>query len=78
MAEHSVALVGIDAPSVKQRGSKDQRPHSEFLSRGIPIIEGLNLHLVQAGEYTLIALPLRLAGLDGSPARVVLAGSHGG
>jgi kynurenine formamidase len=32
----------------------------------------LDLTNIPAGDYTMIALPLRLAGLDGSPARVVL------
>jgi arylformamidase len=36
------------------------------------IIEWLDLSSVPAGNYTMIALPLRLGGLDGSPARVVL------
>jgi arylformamidase len=36
------------------------------------IIEGLDLTEVEAGEYDLSCLPLRIAGADGSPARVVL------
>lgn len=68
----NVRLVGIDMLSVKQRGSRDQRPHTALLKRGIPIIEGLNLRNVRPGRYHLIALPLRLKGLDGAPSRVVL------
>ena len=36
------------------------------------IIEGLNLAGVSAGDYELIALPIKLKGADGAPARVVL------
>lgn len=72
LADLSVGLVGIDYFSIKQRGSSDHRPHTALLSRNIPIIEALNLKDVPAGEYFLIALPLNLKGLDGSPARVIL------
>ena len=36
------------------------------------IVEGLDLSEVEPGEYDMVCLPLRLAGADGSPARVVL------
>ena len=36
------------------------------------IIEGLNLQEVTTGYYTLMCLPLKLAGSDGAPARVAL------
>jgi arylformamidase len=36
------------------------------------IIEGLNLSGIAMGEYELMALPLKLQGADGSPARVIL------
>jgi arylformamidase len=35
-------------------------------------LEGLVLDGVEEGAYELIALPLRLAGADGSPVRAVL------
>ncbi|MGE5831910.1 MAG: cyclase family protein, partial [Methanomicrobiales archaeon] len=46
--------------------------HREFLERGIPILELLDLSAAPAGEYLMVALPLRLEGLDGSPVRVIL------
>ena len=46
--------------------------HRELLSHGCIIIELLDLSNVAEGDYTLVALPLRFTGLDGSPARVVL------
>jgi arylformamidase len=66
------ALVGIDALSVKQRGSPDNTAHTALLEKSIPIIEGLNLVDVDAGEYTLCAFPLAFKDIDGSPARAVL------
>lgn len=76
LAEYEPILVGIDGLSVKQRGSHDNRPHTELLERGIPILEGLDLSRVFAGVYTLICLPLSLPGLDGAPARAILLPSN--
>ena len=72
LADIGVKLVGIDALSVKQKGAPDNTSHLALLSKHIPIIEGLNLSEVQAGEYTLCAFPLALRGIDGSPTRAVL------
>jgi kynurenine formamidase len=46
--------------------------HHLLLERGVVIVEGLELSAVPAGSYQLVCLPLRLAGLDGAPARVAL------
>lgn len=72
LAELGIALFGVDYLSIKQRGSKDNRPHTSLLSKNIPIIEGLNLKDVSEGEYQLVCLPLKFIGIEGAPARVVL------
>lgn len=72
LAHLEIALFGIDYFSVKQKGSKDQRPHTALLSNNIPIIEGLDLCNVPAGNYNLICLPLKFTGIDGAPARAIL------
>ncbi len=72
VASKKVSLVGIDFLSIKQKGSSDNRPHLEFLSRNIPILEGVNLKEVAEGEYTLSAFPLKIVGCDGGLARAVL------
>ena len=72
LAELGIQLFGIDYFSVKQRGSKDQRPHTSLLAKNIPIIEGLDLSKVPAEAYTLVCLPLKFTGIEGGPARVVL------
>jgi len=65
-------LVGIDYLSIEKYGSRDFAAHHALLGSGVVIIEGLDLSEVEAGEYELACLPLRIAGADGSPARVVL------
>jgi len=72
LASLQVALVGIDALSIKQKGSKDHRPHLALLSKNIPIVEGLNLAKVSEGEYELYCLPLYFTDIDGSPTRAIL------
>lgn len=72
LADLGVILVGIDSLSIKQKGSEDNRPHTELLNKNIPIIEGLNLKDVAEGEYKLICLPLAFTGIDGAPARAIL------
>jgi arylformamidase len=67
LVERGVRLVGIDYLSV---GPVDT--HLELLSHGIVLLEGLDLTDVSAGKYRLFALPLRIAGCDGAPARAVL------
>ncbi len=76
LAEIGVALFGIDYISVKQRGSKDNRPHIALLSKKIPIVEGLNLKDVSEGEYFLSCVPLKFSGIDGAPARAILMSNN--
>jgi arylformamidase len=71
LAERRVRTVGIDYLSIA--GMEEGVPtHRALLEQGICIIEGLDLSSVQPGDYELICLPLRLAGADGAPARVLL------
>lgn len=65
-------LVGIDTPSIDPFDSEDFPAHTAAARHGIAVLEGLVLAHVQPGEYTLIALPLRLEGADASPVRAVL------
>lgn len=63
--------VGIDSLSIESFHC-DGSVHRELLRRGCIVIELLDLSGIPEGDYEMVALPLRLAGLDGSPARVVL------
>lgn len=72
LAACGVTTVGIDTPSVDLQESKDLPAHAAVARAGMAILEGLVLHGVPSGEYELIALPLRLLGVDASPVRAVL------
>ena len=74
LVSRGVELVGIDYFSIEQFHSGHHRTHRTLLERGVVIVEGLSLSEPAAGAYQLICLPLRLAGLDGAPARAVLIG----
>ena len=70
-AELGIKLIGTDACSIGCSGNQ-LKPHKAFLSRGIPILEGLNLENVSPGDYFLCALPLKIGGAEAAPARAVL------
>jgi arylformamidase len=70
-ARGDVRLIGIDYLSV-QRHELTTDIHRVILGAGIAILEGLDLHATAPGEYELICLPLRLAGVEASPARAIL------
>ena len=72
LADAGVVLVGIDYLSAEQFGAPEPRTHWALLGKGIPIVEGLSLENVGAGDYDLIVLPMKVAGHEGAPARAVL------
>src|SRR5687768_1902789 len=72
LADAGVQLVGIDYISAEQFGAPAPRAHRILLGKGIPIVEGLALAAVPAGEYDLIVLPMKVAGHEGAPARAVM------
>jgi arylformamidase len=72
LAECGVRLVGIDTLSVDAPRSETLDVHRTLLGVGVIILENLALDSVSPGRYTLVCLPLKIAGCDGAPARVVL------
>jgi arylformamidase len=52
--------------------SAPKEVHCILLRAEVVIIEGLRMKQVQPGTYFLMAQPLKMAGLDGSPVRAVL------
>jgi arylformamidase len=70
---HGVRLVGIDGPSIEAYDAPGDPVHRALLAAGVIIVENLALAGVAPGMYDLTCLPLRIAGCDGAPARVVLA-----
>lgn len=72
LVANGVKLVGLDYYGIERRGSLDHPVHRTLLAAGVVILVGLDLSFVKPGRYTLIAMPQRLKGLDGSPVRAAL------
>lgn len=66
LVDAGVCLVGTDAQSIG-----NDKVHKTLLSEGIVVLESLDLHKAEPGEYTLCALPLKI-NTDGSPIRACL------
>ena len=77
LVEHGVRLLGMDTPSPDDPrlgfGSERDSPnHHVLLGAGVILLEYLaNLDQLQSPDVFLVALPLRVAGADGAPARVI-------
>lgn len=72
LAERGTLLVGLDSFSVDPQDSTTLDAHRALLAGGVRILEGLDLTGVEEGDYELVALPLKLVGVDASPVRAVL------
>jgi arylformamidase len=72
LALRGIRLIGVDVPSVDPETSKELPTHMVCRAHDIRIVENLALADVAPGDYELIALPLKLAGLDAAPVRAVL------
>jgi arylformamidase len=73
-----VRLFGTDAPSVDPVDSRTLEAHHVLHEGGVAILEGLALAEVSAGDYELIALPLKWQGVDAAPVRAILRDRPGG
>ncbi len=71
LADRGITGVGIDALGI-ERDQPGHKSHLVLMSHDVLILEGLQLKDVEEGEYTLCALPLKIDGADGAPARAVL------
>ncbi len=77
LVEKGLRVMALDTPSpdsVKDIGNKEDSPnHKLLLIKGVALIEYLanTDKLLNGSNYSLIALPLKLEGADGSPARVI-------
>ena len=72
LAERGARLIGIDSQSVDPADSKSLPSHQLLLRHDLRVLENLVLDEVAAGDYELIALPLKLTHADASPVRAVL------
>ncbi|ART78324.1 cyclase [Sutcliffiella horikoshii] len=71
LAEIGVSGVGVDALGI-ERSQEGHPTHKTLFANGVIIIEGLRLKDIAEGEYIMCAAPLKLSGVDASPARIVL------
>ena len=67
LVDRGVRLVGVDYLSVG-----DAETHRILLGARIVCLEGLDLRAVPPGGYDIFCGPIKLAGSDGAPARVIL------
>lgn len=72
LAALGVRLIGLDSPSVDAFDSTELRCHHALSQYKMVNIELLQLRGVPDGDYELIALPLKLDAVCGSPVRAVL------
>ena len=72
LLDRGLKLLGVDAPSVDARASTTLDVHRALFGGGAFVLENLDLRDVPDGEYELVALPQRVAGLDAAPVRAVL------
>lgn len=71
IVEAGITCLGTDAPSI-EAFSGDGSVHRRLLGSGTVVLELLDLAAVPEGDYHMVALPMRLAGADGSPVRAIL------
>lgn len=71
LAEKEIIGVAIDSYGI-ERTQPDHETHKILFNNGITIIEGVRLKEIEESEYLLCALPLKIKGVDGAPARIVL------
>ncbi len=68
-----VKMVGVDCLSVGGYGHPDSKAvHRALLSKGIWIIEGLDLTKISSGSYDMLCLPLKIYQGDAAPVKVLL------
>ena len=72
LALRGTRLIGVNVPSIDPETSKSLPSHMVCRQYDLRIVENLALADVMPGDYELIALPLKLRGLDAAPVRAVL------
>ena len=73
-AEKGASLVGLDYITIERFGDDSFEAHKVLLEADALVLEGINLSNVKSGQYTLFCAPLKLMGVEASPARALLLG----
>lgn len=71
LVHREIKGVGLDALGI-ERAQEGHPTHKILLGADIFIIEGLRLKEVPPGKYELMALPLKIIGVEALPLRVLL------
>jgi len=72
--DNTVKMLGVEPPSVADVNDIDELTvvHRTLFEGGVIVVEGLtNLASLSKPKVTFIALPLKIAGGDGAPARAI-------
>ncbi len=72
LADLGAVLLGVDMPSVDSFDDDELPCHHRLYTHGMAHLETLCLAGVPDGDYELIALPLKIADVCGSPVRAIL------
>lgn len=74
LADIGISLVGLDYLTIAGMNPPENinTVHLAFLTKGIYILEAINLDGIHPGNYELICLPLRLDKGDAGPCRAVI------
>lgn len=72
LVEKGVMIVGIDQMSIDAADAQTLPVHRYLLSNNVLIVEGLNLMEVNEERGEIIIAPLKIADIDGVPARVLV------
>jgi kynurenine formamidase len=72
VSRRRIRLVGIDTASIDHGQTRDYPSHVRLSRDGVPALENVaNAERLPAKGFTLIALPMKIAGGSGAPCRVV-------
>ncbi len=72
LVEWGAGIVGIDTANIDRPDDATYPAHHALLRSDVPIIENVaNLAALRSSTFLLLALPLRLEGVSGSPIRLV-------
>jgi arylformamidase len=72
LVRHGIKAVGIDYLSIERFAGMDGSVHRALLANDVAILEALDLAHVPVGDYFLVALPIKVAGVEAAPVRAVL------
>jgi len=72
LCEKGITMLGVDCSGIEERDAPEQPAHKTLFSHGIPLIEHLaHLEQLRTKRFFVVAVPMRVHGLDASPVSVV-------